>query len=83
MKATTIKVSIETRDRLRSLGGETYEATIIAALDAMDAMDAMDAHDFWAQADAAATWRRSLSASDQAELAERDTTIDAAFEGIP
>ena len=76
MKATTIKVSIETRERLRALGGETYEATIIEAL------DAMDAHDFWAQADAAAAWRRSLSACDQAELAERDATIDAAFDGI-
>ena len=76
MKATTIKVSIETRERLRALGGETYESTIIEALDAMDAKN------FWAQAEAAAAWRRSLAPSDQAELAQRDASIDAAFDGI-
>ena len=76
MKATTIKVSVETRERLRALGGETYESTIIEAL------DAMDSNQFWAQADAAAAWRKSLAPSDQAELEQRDTAMDAAFDGI-
>ena len=76
MKATTIKVSVETRERLRALGGKTYESTIIEAL------DVMDSNQFWAQADDATAWRKSLTPSDQAELEQRDTAIDAAFDGL-
>lgn len=74
--ATTVKVSIETRDRLRSFGGATLEATIVEAL------DALEADRFWAQADAAAAWRRSLPDEQRASLAERDAEVDAAFDGI-
>jgi hypothetical protein len=38
MKATKVKVSTETRDRIRALGGQTYEATVVEALDALEAI---------------------------------------------
>lgn len=76
MKSTTVKLSVETRDRIRALGGETYEDTIIEAL------DVLEAERFWAQADAAAAWRRSLSDDDRKRLAARDADVDAAFDGI-
>jgi hypothetical protein len=76
MKPTTVKLSVETRDRIRALGGDTYEDTIVEALDVLEAAR------FWAQADAAAAWRSSLSDHDRERLAARDADIDAAFEGI-
>lgn len=48
--ATTIKVSTETRDRIRAFGGSTHEETIVAAL------DALEADQFWARADRARRW---------------------------
>ncbi len=62
MRTTTIKVSVETRDRIRDLGGATHEETIIAGL------DALETERFWAQAEAAAAWRATLSPE---ELARR------------
>jgi hypothetical protein len=76
MKPTTVKLSIETRDRIRALGGETYEDTII------DALDALESDRFWAQADAAAAWRRSLPEHERQRLAARDAEIDAAFDSV-
>lgn len=76
MKPTTVKLSIETRDRIRALGGNTYEDTIVEAL------DALEADRFWAQADAAAAWRRSLPDDERARLAACEAEIDAAFDGI-
>ncbi len=76
MKQTTVKLSVETRERLRSLGGDTYEDTIIEAL------DVLEAERFWAQADAAAAWRRSLPEDRQQQLLARETEVDAAFDGI-
>lgn len=76
MSTTTIKLSVETRDRIRALGGETYEETIIEAL------DALEEDRFWAQAEAAATWRGSLSERDRNERSDREAEIDAAFDGI-
>ncbi len=76
MKATTVKLSIETRDRIRALGGETYEDTIVAALDALEATR------FWAQADAAEAWRRALPGEQRAHLAAREAEVDRAFDGI-
>ena len=76
MKATTVKLSVETRDRIRALGGETYEDTIIEAL------DVLEAERFWARADAAAAWQRSLPDDARARLAARDADVDAAFDGI-
>jgi hypothetical protein len=79
MKPTTVKLSIETRDRIRALGGETYEDTII---DALDALDALESGRFWAQADAAAAWRRSLPEHERERLAARDAAIDAAIDSV-
>lgn len=76
MKETTIKLSVETRDRIRALGGDTYEDTIV------DALDVLEAARFWAQADSAAAWRRSLSDQDRERLAAGDADVDAAFDGI-
>jgi hypothetical protein len=76
MKQTTVKLSVETRERLRSLGGDTYEDTIIEAL------DVLEAERFWAQADAAAAWRRSLPEDRQQQLRAREAEVDAAFDGI-
>ena len=76
MASTTIKVSTETRDRIKSLGGETYEETILAALDAYEAAG------FWAEAERAAAWRRSLPAAERKALEDRDAEVDRAFDGI-
>ena len=76
MKATTVKLSIETRDRIRALGGDTYEDTIIEAL------DALEADRFWVQADAAVDWRRSLPENERDRLVARDADVDTAFDGI-
>jgi hypothetical protein len=62
MASTTIKLSVETRDRLKELGGDTYENTIIEAL------DALDRERFCSQADAAAAWRQSLAPEERAKL---------------
>ena len=76
MKPTTVKLSVETRDRIRALGGETYEDTII------DALDALESDRFWAQADAAAAWRLSLPDHERQRLAAREAEIDAAFDSV-
>jgi hypothetical protein len=76
MKSTTVKLSIETRDRIRALGGDTYEDTIVEALDALEAAK------FWTQADAAVAWRATLGDLQLAQRARRDAEVDAAFEGI-
>ena len=76
MASTTVKLSVETRDRIRALGGDTYEDTIIEAL------DMLEAERFWAQADAAASWRGSLTDDERAALVAREAEIDAAFDGI-
>ena len=70
MKSTTVKVSVETRERLRALGGATYEATIVEAL------NAVEADHFWAQADAATTWRADLPPEERARLDARDAEVD-------
>jgi hypothetical protein len=76
MGSTTIKLSTETRDRIRALGGDTYEDTIVEAL------DALEADRFWAQAEAAAARRASLSSSEREARTEREAEVDAAFDGI-
>ncbi|QYG92983.1 hypothetical protein HC251_11435 [Iamia sp. SCSIO 61187] len=78
--ATTIKLSVETRDRIKAMGGETYEDTIIEALDALDKQR------FWAEADAYAAWLRSLPAEEQARIQEAErqesAALDRAFDGL-
>lgn len=76
MASTTIKVSTETRDRIKALGGDTYEETILAALDAYEAAA------FWAEAERAAAWRRSLPAVERKALEERDAEVVRAFDGL-
>jgi hypothetical protein len=75
MASTTVKLSIETRDRIRALGGETYEDTIIEALDALEAIR------FWSQADMAAAWHQSLADDERQRLSARDAEVDAALDG--
>ena len=72
--STTIKLSTETRDRLRELGGETYEDTIVEALDALEAQQ------FWAEAEAAAAWRRSLPPERRAILDAREAELAAVWD---
>jgi len=78
--ATTIKLSVETRDRIKAMGGETYEDTIIEALDALDKQR------FWEEADAALAWRRGLPPEERARIEERERAeskaIDRMFDGL-
>jgi hypothetical protein len=74
--STTIKLSRETRDRIKAMGGDTYEATIIEAL------DALESEQFWAQAERAAEWRRSIPDDRRRAITQREATVDAAFDAI-
>jgi hypothetical protein len=76
MASTTIKLSVETRDRLKAMGGETYEETIIEALDALDAQQ------FWAQADAARAWFDSQPPDEQARIRAAEADLDAAMDRL-
>lgn len=76
VKPTTVKLTVATRERIRALGGDTYEDTIVEALDLLEAAR------FWAQADAALAWRNALSDEDRARLAAGEDDVDAAFAGI-
>jgi hypothetical protein len=76
MDSTTIKLSVATRDRLRSFGGNTYEDTVVEALDALEAIR------FWAQADAAALACHSRPASSTRSTRQQIDAIDAAVDGI-
>lgn len=75
MKTTTVKVSVETRDRIRALGGATHEETIVAAL------DALESERFWAEAEAGKQWFDSLSEDERARHLAEDAEIDALFKG--
>jgi hypothetical protein len=76
MASTTVKLSVETRDRIRALGGDTYEETIVEALDVLEEVR------FWEQAEAAAAWRRSLPDAERERLRAREAEVDAAFDAI-
>lgn len=76
MASTTVKLSFETRDRIRALGGATYEDTIVEAL------DALEADRFWAQAEAAASFRCAQTDAERERSAAREAEVDAAFDGI-
>lgn len=73
---TTVKVSPETRDRLKALSNGPMEATIIEALDLLEAQR------FWKQAEVAAAWRQSLPEERRAELAADEAALQAALDGI-
>lgn len=74
--STTIKLSTETRDRIRAHGDGSYEATIIEALDVYERSQ------FWAQAAAAAAWEASLPEEDRNRRRAEFDAIDAAFDSI-
>ena len=76
MDSTTIKLSVHTRDRLKSYGGDTYEATVI------DALDALDAQRFWSQVDAALQQRDQVSSEQRERALRAEAEVDAAFDGI-
>lgn len=76
MKSTTVKISVETRDRIKALGGATYEETIVEAL------DALEAERFWAQAEAAAAWRRSLPEAEREAIEAREAALDRALDSL-
>jgi hypothetical protein len=76
MASTTIKLSVETRDRLKELGGETYEDTIVAAL------DLLEAERFWAQAERAAAWEASLPPEERARIAAQEAELDELWDSI-
>jgi hypothetical protein len=76
MASTTIKLSTETRDRIKAMGADTYEDTIVEALDALEAQQ------FWVQADRAAQWRRSQADARRRLIAEREAAADDAFDAI-
>lgn len=75
-KPTTIKLSTGVRDRLKTYGGDTYEDTIVKALDALDEIHVA------ARIDAYSRWRAGLSDEQRSQLAARDARIDAAFDAI-
>ena len=76
MASTTIKLSVETRDRIKALGGATYEETIVEAL------DSLESEEFWAEADRATAWRRSQDEERRRRLVDREAAVDAAFDSI-
>jgi hypothetical protein len=69
-EVTTMKVSTETRDRLRALGrdGESLEDVVVAAL------DAYEAEQFWAAAEAAAV---AETAEQRTERKRVEADVDA------
>lgn len=75
-KPTTIKLSTGVRDRLKTYGGDTYEDTIVEALDALDEIHVA------ARIDAYSRWRNGLSEEQRALLETRDARIDAAFDDV-
>lgn len=74
--ATTVKVSTETRDRIRSFGGATLEETIVEALDALDEQR------FWAQAERAADYRRQLPEGERLARKRVQDELQAALDRI-
>jgi len=77
MASTTIELSVETRERLRALGGDaTYEDTVIEAL------DALDANRFWAEAEASAAWQSNLSDTERQRRHDAIAEIGRAFDSI-
>ena len=76
MASTTIKLSVETRDRLQRAGWRNVRRHVIEALDILEAQR------FWQQAEAAATWRRSLPPRTRSDRAAEEAAVDGAFDGL-
>jgi hypothetical protein len=72
MASTTIKVSTETRDRLRDRSGDgTLEDAIVEAL------DIAEANDFWRQAEEWRSWRDNLQGDELAAVVAQERELDA------
>jgi len=76
MPMTTVKVTTETRDRLKAMGRGTADDTINAALDALDRAE------FWAQAERATAAIRALPEAEQRRRKAAEAALDGAFDGI-
>ena len=76
MAATTIKLSTETRDRLKALDRPTYEDAVIEAL------DLLEAEDFWRQADEALVRFEQLPSDVKVRYAAESEAIDRDFGGL-
>jgi len=74
-KATTMKITTETRDRLRALGadGDSLEDVVVTALDAYESQQ------FWAAAEAAA----AAETPDQRTERQRiEADVDSWMDGL-
>lgn len=71
-----MKVSTETRERIRAFGGATHEDTIVEAL------DALESERFWQQAEAGKEWFDSLSPDERQRMRDEDDAIDAKFKSL-
>lgn len=63
------------------------DAEVIELIDSIrdadsEAQDGLEAEGFWAQAEAAAAWRASLSAKQRAAASAHDAAADTAFDGV-
>jgi len=74
MPHTSIKVTTETRDRIKAFGAK-YEDTL------NEALDLLEAERFWDQAEAGKRWLDGLSEQERAERKARIDEIDQAFSG--
>ena len=74
MPHTSIKVTTETRDRTKALGGK-YADTL------SEAVDLLEAARFWEQAEAGKRWFESLTDEERAERQARHDALDQAFSG--
>ena len=76
MPMTTVKVTTDTRDRLKAMSRGTADDTINAALDALDRAE------FWAQAERATAAIRALPDAEQRRRRDAEAALDGAFDGI-
>ncbi|MCP3936086.1 MAG: hypothetical protein GY708_12025 [Actinomycetia bacterium] len=71
MAPTTMKISTETRDRLRELVPDgTLEDAVV------EACDALEDRRFWADCDDWTTWRDGLPADQRTAIADRDARLE-------
>ncbi len=70
------KPIIESPERLGVQAADTYDDSV------SEVLDVHEAERFWAQAEAAAAWRRSLPEPRRAVLIAAEAEVDAAFDGI-
>ena len=67
------KPIIESPERLGVQAADTHDDSV------SEVLDVLDVERFWAQAEAAAEWRRSLPETRRAALLAAEAEVDAAF----